>query len=288
MSNVEEFVFIGAAVADKIITISHEVSLAASNICRTKTVPGGVARNTAESFVHLGGNARLITKLGNDDLGNWLAKSIHSTDIELLSLPSTGLLPTATYSAVLDAKGELVIGLADMEILEQFSEQDLFKIKTEISNTDYVFMDAGLSEFTLETVSAETTNSFLALAAVSPEKSSRIVSSAPLADFLFCNRAEAAAMTKSSRSRSIEYYVAGLLELGFSSGIITDGPAPLCLFTSGTKIQIPVPKLKPKAGVNGAGDALAAGILFGIQSGKSYQNSITEFGFQAVSYHLSR
>lgn len=278
--------FIGAAVADRIVKIAHPVQLAASNIARSSLRPGGVSANTARSFARAGGHARLLTMLGEDELGPWLASTLMRDSIEVESLPTQGSNPTASYSAVHGPDGELVIGLAEMDIFEHINAQGLQLIERHQQSANTLFIDANLDADTLCHIAKASRNQFLAAAAVSPAKSERLKLAAPNIDFLFCNRREAAALTGTDDTAPTKTYLPGLNALGFKAGIITNGAAPLCLFDNDSDEMIAVPRLEVANVVNGAGDALAGGILFGLANGLPPGQAITEPGFAAVIRHM--
>lgn len=283
--------FIGAAVVDRIVRIAHPVQLAASNIARSTLRPGGVSANSARSFAHAGGHARLLTMLGKDDLGPWLASALKRDSIEVENLPTQslstrGAYPTASYSAVHGPDGELVIGLAEMDIFEHISDEGVKLIEQYQQSADTLFIDANLDADTLSHIAKASQGQFLAAAAVSPAKSERLKHAAPNIDFLFCNRREAAALTGTDVTAPTKTYLPGLTALGFKAGIITDGAAPLCLFKNDNHDMIAVPHIDVADVVNGAGDALAGGILFGLTNGLTPSQAITGPGFAAVSCHM--
>lgn len=278
--------FIGAAVADRIVKITHPVQLAASNIARSSLRPGGVSANTARSFGRAGGHAHLLTMLGGDDLGPWVANTLKRDGIKIENLPTQGSYPTASYSAVHGPDGELVIGFAEMDIFEHISAQGLSLIDQHQQSAKTLFIDANLDADTLSHIAEAKEDQFLAAAAVSPAKSERLKHAAPKIDFLFCNRREAAALTGTDEAAATTTYLPGLTSLGFQVGIITDGAAPLCLFNKAGYEMIAVPHIEVANVVNGAGDALAGGILFGLASGLAPGRAITGPGFAAVTRHM--
>lgn len=279
--------FIGAAVADRILKIAHPVQLAASNITHSTLRPGGVGANTARSFAQSGGQAQLLTMLGEDELGPWLAQTLKSANVALESLQTHTRYPTASYSAVHGPDGELVIGLAEMDIFEHISASGLQQIDQHLKACDTLFVDANLDAETISHIAKAKQNRFMAAAAVSPAKCIRLKPAASAIDFLFCNRREAAALTGLDNTDPCEAFLPGLRQLGFAAGIITDGAAPLCLFGEENNHEvITVPRLDVANVVNGAGDALAGGILFGLADGLTPKQAVTGSGFAAVTRHM--
>ncbi|KIW05509.1 uncharacterized protein PV09_03392 [Verruconis gallopava] len=80
---------------------------------------GGVAHNVAKAAHYLGANTKLLTLVG-DDLDGWSARNQLASEgmrcdgIEICSTPTAR---TARYVAVNDSRKDLVIAMADMEVL---------------------------------------------------------------------------------------------------------------------------------------------------------------------------
>ncbi|KAF2455348.1 Indigoidine synthase A like protein-domain-containing protein [Lineolata rhizophorae] len=109
-------------------TISPSPQLRTSNPSIIRQTLGGVARNVARACHLLGTPTRLVSAVA-DDLAGLVAKAElarQGMDGDGITFVSGGRnngagLGTAQYVAVNDAKGELVVGMADMRILEDES-----------------------------------------------------------------------------------------------------------------------------------------------------------------------
>lgn len=84
--------------------------------------PGGVARNVAEAANQLGCKPLLLAALGEDAFGNILRDDCRSKGIALTPLPA-GKCQTAVATPTLDGKGDLVVGIAAMEIAEHLDHE---------------------------------------------------------------------------------------------------------------------------------------------------------------------
>jgi pseudouridine kinase len=104
---------IGGANIDKKVVLRKEVRFYSSNPATSTISPGGVSRNIGEYLGRLGCNASMMTYLGDDANGKWLEQNskpyitFHFTYRD----PSE---KTGSYTAVLDKKGNMVIGVAEM------------------------------------------------------------------------------------------------------------------------------------------------------------------------------
>ncbi len=76
---------------------------------------GGVARNVARNLAHLGCGVLLCSRVGDDDAG----RRVLAQPLDTSLITVSAVCPTASYTAVLKRCGELVIGLADMDVYDE-------------------------------------------------------------------------------------------------------------------------------------------------------------------------
>jgi pseudouridine kinase len=81
---------------------------------------GGVGRNIAEAAARLGARVGLLSAIADDAMGKSLLEHCLSTGIDTKYMKvvsnEDGKQRTATYSAVLDADGQLHVAIADMRV----------------------------------------------------------------------------------------------------------------------------------------------------------------------------
>ncbi|KAJ3336173.1 hypothetical protein HDU93_003488 [Gonapodya sp. JEL0774] len=94
--------------------------------------PGGVARNLAESSFRLGVDSILISAVGDDIAGASVIGTMRGLGIDVSGVEVMEGRRTAVYSAVHDTKGELVVAVADMDILGALSEDVVRKVRTNV------------------------------------------------------------------------------------------------------------------------------------------------------------
>jgi len=135
---------IGGAHLDRKAYALSAVVAGSSNPVRLSTGWGGVARNVAETLVRLGASAGLVSRLGADAEGDRLLAALGALGID------TGLIvrvpgeSTASYTALIDPAGELVVGLADMAIYDGMDEAFFAPIKPSLAGHAAWFVDANL------------------------------------------------------------------------------------------------------------------------------------------------
>jgi pseudouridine kinase len=258
-------VVIGGANMDIKCRIAGRTALASSNPGIAVLAPGGVARNIAENLARMGAAASLISVVGRDDLGALL---LHETAHAGVGLGGTvrGRGPTGLYAATLDAGGELIVGVAAMDILKQLTPRRLQRQRRLVAAADMIVADSNLPGDTLEWLIdyAARHGLRLAIEAVSVPKGSRLKrllrAGRPLLA-LFCNRAEAQALTGRAQMRGA---ARRLHDLGVANVCVGLGRRGMFVSSAGGA-QATVPAVPAEiVDVTGAGDAAVAGTLFGL------------------------
>ena len=118
-NNSQTVACIGGIVVDRKARVIEPLHPGTSNPVTVSSCPGGVVCNIARNFVKLGGNAAIFSRVGQDGPGNQALQDLASPNLNLSNVSRSSNRPTATYTAVLDEKAQLFIGLADMAIFEE-------------------------------------------------------------------------------------------------------------------------------------------------------------------------
>jgi len=114
-----------------------------SNPGHTATTPGGVARNIAENLARLGTTTALIAALGRDQHGERLLAETREAGV-LLDHVHRSTHPTGSYTAVLDADGELVLAVADMSATDDLRPEHLQQARELITHAALLIVDGNL------------------------------------------------------------------------------------------------------------------------------------------------
>jgi pseudouridine kinase len=261
-------VAIGGANIDIICRIAGRVATATSNPGAVSDHPGGVARNIAHNLAQLGVAARLISAVGRDAPGRRLLAATAAAGVDIRGVMRAAGA-TGSYTAVLNAGGQLLVGVAAMEILERLTPRRLARHGDMLGAADLAIADGNLPTATLAwliDVAAER-RLRLAIETVSVPKARRL---APLLSArrplfaLFCNGAEAAALTgrrgmtaavRALHGRGVRHVCIGLGRRGM---LVSTGKAP--------RLVAALPG--PIVDVTGAGDAAVAATLYGLLRGE--------------------
>lgn len=255
--------------------------LETSNIVKTSWSPGGVARNVAENLMRLGVSVILISRVGNDEKGKSLLKSMEQSGMDISGITTSQTHATGTYTALLTPEGELVVGMAEMDIYEELTSAIISPIITKVKSASYWILDSNLPEDTLKYISKKalpTTN--LWVVNVSIPKIKRLPSVLSRLNGLILNIEELTALF-GNKSKSLETIKQSCKELrakGVGTVVVTRGKQGVVLASDDCTLYFKAMK-KHTIDVVGAGDAFAAGMLYGLQSGLE--------PFQAVPYGLA-
>ncbi|WP_343560557.1 carbohydrate kinase family protein [Kiloniella sp. b19] len=268
----KQLLAIGAAHWDVQQKSINPVVMASSNPVACSRSMGGVARNVACDLGRLGHQAGLMSLWGDDLPGDELQSSLQEQGLSLVPVARHGALPTASYTAVLDCDGELLVGLADMAIYDAFVPSSFVPHLMEMQRYSHWFVDANLPEESLSYLARQAPEKvFVAADCVSVAKCHRLVDLLPRVDLLFCNEAEIRALLKEGYDVGLETLGPRLLErFSVKAAVVSDGARGAWIFT-GKKNPHHVPAVHVEkdyiVDVTGAGDAMIAGTLCGLLRG---------------------
>ena len=141
-------VVVGGANLDIKAHSFRPVEPATSNPGTTTLAPGGVGRNVAEVLARLGTPTALVAAVGPDPFGDRVLEATAEAGVDTSAVRRLAER-TGTYTALLDADGELVAAVADMIATEQLAPADIDAAADAISSARLVVLDGNLSASTL-------------------------------------------------------------------------------------------------------------------------------------------
>jgi pseudouridine kinase len=252
---------IGGAHIDQRGILYAPLVLGTSNPGTVHTDLGGVARNVAQNLSHLGCDVVLCSRVGSDEAG----RSVLAQPLDTSLITVSASCPTASYTAILEKNGELVVGLADMEIYDEMTPSVIEPSLPRLREAGLWFLDTNLPAESLDWLLGSAAEIPVAIDAISVAKSLRLVPLLPRVRYLFCNVAQAGSMTDCAFPNPSEA-AKSLRSLGAAAGIVSAGSQGIAVFDS-TEITAMPALLAVARDVTGAGDALVAGTLFGLSRG---------------------
>ena len=276
MKNNSRILCFGGLHYDDMIRCEADTILNESNpVSRTRT-PGGVALNVARTLAALGNTVGLSSRVGADREGVELLDYLTRLGITAVSIQTDNTHATARYTAVLDHTSNLILGLADMSIYDDFRPAHWQQGRQEIKHWDYWCVDTNLPTDTLHYLASEKAAQLLFAVVTSPAKAHRLREVLPTLDAIFVNRAEAGILVNSNTGapQTIEEQARALCDLGALRAIVTagaDGAAWACPDSFG---HIDCPTINPQS-ASGAGDVLAGTTIAALLSGETLEQALT-------------
>lgn len=265
---------IGGAAVDGSYRLVAAPVLGTSNVARSAGGFGGVARNVAETLARLGGRVGLLTAVGADASGWELIDQLTSVGADAGLVQVVPGESTATYIAVLDPDGELVIGVNAMDVIALIRPEDV--ADAPLDDARWVFAECNLAAETLLAVleRRRAGGAFrLALDAISVPKSARLPEDLRGIDLLCANADEANAILTAREPASVDGASAlarGLVARGAEAAIVSVGAAGCVVATRESAWAIGAVPARV-VDVTGAGDARIAGTLWALLAGEPLQ-----------------
>jgi len=259
---------IGGAHLDRHGVLREPLILGTSNPGRVHTAFGGVARNVAENLARLGLKTTLLSRVGDDEAGRHVLRHSTSLGIDTYLCTISPERPTASYTAIVEATGELVLGLADRDIYLEMEPAALSPALPVLRVQQHWFIDSNVPAPTISWLLEQAGGIPVAVDAISVALARGLGELLPRIPLLFANLAQAASIAQVPRFADAAEAAAALRTLGARAGVLTAGATGIAAWSAGAIESMPALPAEPRD-VTGAGDALVAATLFGIVRGQS-------------------
>lgn len=281
---------IGGAGVDIIGRLKGEPHVGTSNPGRVRTSFGGVARNVAHNLARLGQPVRLITVVGEDPAGSQLLDQVAAAGVNVSAVLRSQRKPTGTYLGIVNSKGALQFAVDDMRVISQLRPDHIRKCAALFKDASLLFVDANIPKDTLRTVMSMARKARLPVCAdpTSSILAGRLRPYLSLLQLITPNSVEAAILfgqpfeaSKRPQALAAAKY---LVSQGTQIAIITRAEFGVCYATSETSGHFPALRteiLDP----TGAGDALAATVIFALLNGIPLDDAV-QLGVTAASLTL--
>jgi pseudouridine kinase len=228
-----------------------------SNPASVRTDFGGVARNVAHNLARLGCAVRIVSRVGDDESGRQVRHHLQVAGIDAI-LTTSPDRPTASYTAILEPSGDLVIGLADMDIYDELTPAILEPALPGLRECGLWFVETNLPGDTIAWLLDAAGPIPVAVDAISVAKSQRLKPLLSRIPLLFCNTAQAEVL-KSMAS--------------CSAAVVSDGERGITVWQGRDARNLPALPATPRD-VTGAGDALVSGTLYGLSQGEPLLHAV--------------
>jgi pseudouridine kinase len=281
---------IGAACLDRKLRPLAPLQMATSNPACAEESFGGVARNIAANLAQLGLPCSLLTALGDDTSGRALRAQAEAFGIGMEGSLQVNGIGSGTYTAVLDASGEMVVALADMAIFDQMTPGWIASRQPQRNSAGMVVADLNLPLDSVAMLMADARASSvpLVVVAVSQPKMARLPNDLNGLSLLILNRGELE--TRTGRALPTEADVqAACHELqadGVQDMIVTCGASGV-YHTMGEALHwLPAHDARV-IDVTGAGDAFSAAVCWSLLQDPGQLTLACQRGLRAASITLA-
>jgi pseudouridine kinase len=119
---------------------------------RVRVTLGGVAHNTAKNLALLGADVTIVSAVGDDEFGRMIRNDLARAGVHVHNLMTVRDCRTATWTGVLNARGDLAVGVFSGEILATVTPKVVEEHAQTIADADLVALDATLSRATIDAI----------------------------------------------------------------------------------------------------------------------------------------
>ena len=218
---------------------------------------GGVAANIARHLAPRGGKAHFTGVQPADEISA-LGTRLRAAGVDPNMIPLEGEVPG--YTAIVAADGELVVGAASMALYDEVTPDMVLKC---IIGDGPLVIDANFPETVLQAIcQAQPQTRPVSAAATSVAKVGRLAGCLARLDALVLNRSEAAVLAGEAPVAGMACALAARLRPG-GAVLVSDGGNQAAL-ARGDDCVTASPPLLDLVRANGAGDAMAAALFWGL------------------------
>src|SRR6478609_10118528 len=273
LSEQQSVVVVGGANMDVKARSRRGIVPTTSNPGTASMSAGGVGRNIAENLARLGTRTHLVAAIGSDGLGDQVLAATSGAGVHVEQVRRSARA-TGTYTAVLDADGELVVAVADMAATDELAPDQVNAARDLLTIAELVVLDGNLSTetlaFALDVATAAGTR--VLLEPVSVPKAAALAHLVEPGRPLFAvtpNRDELAALTDlpTRTTRQVEKAAAALHRRGVELVWVRIGSGGSLLCTESETVALDAVPAETVADVTGAGDAMLAAFCHALLGG---------------------
>jgi pseudouridine kinase len=291
LSDEPSVVVVGGANMDVKARSARSAVPATSNPGAASMAAGGVGRNIAENLARLGTRVHLVAAIGSDGLGDQVLAATSGAGVHVEHVRRSART-TGTYTAVLDADGELVVAVADMAPTDELAPEQVDGARDLVAGASLVVLDGNLSTGTLGFALdlATTAGARVVLEPVSVPKAAAL---ATLVDgqrpvyAVTPNRDELAALAglPARTPHQVRRAARSLHDRGVELVWVRLGSGGSLLSTSEDAVDLPAVPAEV-VDVTGAGDAMLAAFCHALLSGAA-PDAAAAYGHAAAALTIS-
>jgi pseudouridine kinase len=269
---------VGAAGLDTKGRSVDPLQLGTSNPGSIRISVGGVARNVAENLARLGEHAILLSVVGADRSGHRVRQQSADAGVDVTYLIESPDHHTGAYLTVGDQTGDLSISIDDMDVLSVITPSVIYNRRRLIRDAAMLVLDANLSPSVIESLIRQAAKYGVPVSA-DPTSASLAERVRPYLPDLFMvtpDLPEAEVLCGRSLANTRDQGIAAakqLVTMGVDVAIVTLAELGVCYATPEVNGHVPAVKTEV-VDRTGAGDALTAGVVFGLLNDFSIDEAV--------------
>jgi pseudouridine kinase len=270
-------VVIGGASLDIKGRLRRELIAGTSNAASIQISIGGVGRNIAENLARLGASVTLIAAVCADDFGRAIIQHTAAAGVDISAMLTTCEQRSASYIAILKQDGSLLAGLDDSAAARAITSDYIEAHAALLEDASMVVVDANLARPTVQAVFqiCEAAHVPIAFEPVAYGLAERFRKQIGRFFLVTPNELEAEALTGVVVRDIVAATTAAqkLVAAGVDVALITLAAQGIVYASADEVGHIPASPTKI-VDPTGAGDALAAAVIYGLTSGIPLDESI--------------
>lgn len=240
----------GSSNIDYLGTSEQKIIFKDSNIGTIKTSFGGVGRNIVENLVRMGDDVTFVTAIGEDPFGLKMQQELLDLGCKIIK-PKTDM-PSASYLAISDETGDMVLALCDTRIISSITKELIDHYYLLINESEYIIIDTNLDKDIIDYIIDKFSQKII-VDGISTSKVRKIENRLSDIYLLKVNELEYHTIKEKINDKNHPTYL-----------IESCGKDAIHLFTKEKEEIINVPIVDNIISTTGAGDALLSGIVHGL------------------------
>jgi pseudouridine kinase len=240
---------------------------ATSNPGQIRNSFGGVGRNLAENLARLEVETVLLTAVGDDASGDLIMAQCSAAGVNMRHTLQVEAARTGTYMTILDEHGDLALAVSDYDIMQQISSDYVESRRHLFEAAQLVVIDLNLAPVTIDTITAlcQLYAVPLCVEPTSVAHTAKIQHMLKSVYLMTPNVAEAQVLVQSTVADAEQGILVArdIVRQGVETVAVTLGALGVAYANAESSGHIDVPIMQV-TDATGAGDALSAGLIFGI------------------------
>jgi pseudouridine kinase len=267
---------IGGANMDITLQLEDMMTYGTSNPVSSSHSLGGVIRNVGENLARLDANVSLMSLVGNDRFGEEILEKSNKI-MKVFATERVQGEVTGSYYSVIDQKGDMIAGFANMDINRLMNRSWIIEHKKHIQMSDWVIADLNISKEAMEAVieNCLSEDIKLGIIGVSSPKMKHLPDDLKGVEIIICNKDETQTYFKTNENDS-KALCKLWLDAGVKKAIVTAGIEG-SFYGEDSHIKHQKAYLVQKRDiidVTGAGDAFSSATVYGLMSGNTLDKSV--------------